>query len=168
MPSQPAPGTRVDLPLSRQEWDLLVRLPRQVLIAATARERRPDERRPDGRFPDERHGVDVVAGLGAIAAGHRARSLVLRGVVAAIFAERQPAERFRGRVEVLRECASAVRLLASRLGRDDATAYGHWLLDIAASAGPAAWRSRTVRLGGVTVFIAERRFLEDLGRAVRL
>src|SRR3954463_5875663 len=77
MPSQPTPGPSgrpavgVDLPLRRQEWDLLVRLPRSVLVIACA--------------GDER--VDAVAGVEAIAAGQRSRALLVRGVVAAIFAE---------------------------------------------------------------------------------
>ncbi|MER7008369.1 hypothetical protein ABT297_35705 [Dactylosporangium sp. NPDC000555] len=156
MSSQPAsgpsgrPAIRVDLPLRRQEWDLLVRLPRSVLVAACA--------------GDER--VDAVAGVEAIAAGQRSRALLVRGVVAAIFAEQltdndidaaaaEPAT-------VLVDCGHAVRLLAERLGSDVALAYGEWLMDIAASIGRAAWAPGRIRLGGVEIQLAERRFVNGI------
>lgn len=156
MPSKPTPGPSgrpavgVDLPLRRQEWDLLVRLPRAVLIAACA--------------GDER--VDAVAGVAAIASGQRSRALLVRGVVAAIFAEQltdgdidvtDPAA-------VLADCGHAARLLAERLGPDIALAYGEWLMDIAASVGRAAWRPRRIRLGGVEVQLAERRLVSGIAR----
>ena len=68
-PSQPSAG--VDLPLHRHEWDRLVRLPRHVLVVASAGD----------------DNVDAVAGVEAIAAGQRSRALLVRGIVAAIFAE---------------------------------------------------------------------------------
>jgi hypothetical protein len=158
MPSQPTPGpagrpaVRVDLPLLRQEWDLLVRLPRSVLVIACARD----------------ENVDAVAGVEAIAAGQRSRALLVRGVVAAIFAEQltdtdldnsaaDPAE-------VLAECGVAARLLAERLGSDVALAYGEWLMEIAASVGRAAWEPGRIRLAGVEIQLAERRLVNGIGR----
>ncbi|MEV6923467.1 hypothetical protein AB0M46_02980 [Dactylosporangium sp. NPDC051485] len=164
MPSQPAsgpsgrPAVGVDLPLRRPEWDLLVRLPRSVLVAACA--------------GDDR--VDAVAGVEAIAAGQRSRALLVRGVVAAIFAEQltdndidatsaRPAA-------VLADCGYAVRLLVERLGPDVALAYGEWLMDIAASVGRTAWEAGRIRLGGVEIPLAERRFVngiaQELARAL--
>ncbi|WP_433056155.1 hypothetical protein [Dactylosporangium sp. CS-033363] len=158
MPSKPAsgpsgrPAVGVDLPLRRQEWDLLVRLPRSVLVAACA--------------GDE--DVDAVAGVAAIAAGQRSRALLVRGVVAAIFAEQLTDNDIEdigpGVTAVLADCGYAVRLLAERLGPDIALAYGEWLMDIAASVGRTAWEAGRIRLGGVEIHLAERRFVNGIGR----
>jgi hypothetical protein len=149
MPSQPA--SRVDLPLRRQEWDLLVRLPRSVLVVACAGE----------------EDVDAVAGVEAIAAGHRSRARLVRGVVAAIFAEQLTDTGVdAGSVDrdgVLDDCGFAGRLLAERFGADVALAYGEWLMDIAASVGRVAWRAGKIRLGGIDVLLAERRFVNEIG-----
>ncbi|WP_432834736.1 hypothetical protein [Dactylosporangium sp. CA-092794] len=157
MPSQPAsrpsgrPGVGIDLPLQRAEWDLLVRLPRAVLVVACA--------------GDE--GVDAVAGVEAIAAGQRSRALLVRGVVAAIFAEQltdNDIDRDAGPGSVLADCGRAVRLLADRLGPDVALAYGEWLMDIAASIGRTAWHPAHIRLAGVDIHLAERRFVNDIAQ----
>src|SRR5258706_11816056 len=156
MPSQPASGPSgrpvvgVDLPLRRPEWDLLVRLPRTVLVSACA--------------GDDR--VDAVAGVEAIAAGQRSRALLVRAVVAAIFAEQLTdtdidAGSGDGAIGgatagLLVDCGFAVRLLAERLGADTALAYGEWLMDIAASVGRIAWRPGLIRLRGVDVHFAGR------------
>ncbi|WP_432985323.1 hypothetical protein [Dactylosporangium sp. CA-233914] len=164
MPSERAsgpvgrPAVGVDLPLRRQEWELLVRLPRAVLVVACAGDR----------------DVDAVAGVEAIAAGQRSRALLVRGVVAAIFSEQLTDEDIdSGNVQpdaVLAECGCAVRLLAERLGTDSALAYGEWLMDIAASVGRAAWQGGWIRLGGVEIQLAERRLVngiaQELARAL--
>jgi hypothetical protein len=156
MPSKPASGSSgrpdvgVDLPLRRPEWDLLVRLPRTVLVLACA---------------GDEH-VDAVAGVEAIAAGQRSRALLVRGVVAAIFAEQLTDNDIDAAaaepVAVLADCGHAVRLLGERLGPDIALAYGEWLMDIAASVGRTAWQGRRIRLGGVEVQLAERRFVNGI------
>jgi hypothetical protein len=158
MPSKPAsgpsgrPAIGVDLPLRREEWDLLVRLPRSVLVVACA--------------GDER--VDAVAGVEAIASGQRSRALLVRGVVAAIFAEQLTDGDIDGTAaepaSVLADCGFAVRLLAERLGPDIALAYGEWLIDIAASVGRTAWQSGRIRLGGMEIQLAERRFVNGIAR----
>jgi hypothetical protein len=156
MPSKPASGSSgpsdvgVDLPLQRSEWDLLVRLPRSVLVVACA---------------GDEH-VDAVAGVAAIASGQRSRALLVRGVVAAIFAEQltdSDLDDDAGRPgPVLADCGFAVRLLAERLGADVALAYGEWLMDIAASVGRTAWEGGRIRLGGVEIHLAERRFVNGI------
>ncbi|GAA2610306.1 hypothetical protein GCM10010399_46480 [Dactylosporangium fulvum] len=142
---------RIDLPLRRWEWDLLVRLPRSVLLAACA-----------GRAD-----VDAVAGVEAIAAGQRSRAVLVRGVVAAIFAEQLTdtdlAPGASDQAKALADCTFAIRLLVDRLGADVALAYGEWLMDIAASVGRIAWYPGVIRLGGVTVLLAERRFVNEIG-----
>src|SRR5690242_10716579 len=107
MPSQPTPSqpsAGVDLPLHRHEWDRLVRLPRHVLVVASAGD----------------DNVDAVAGVEAIAAGQRSRALMVRGVVAAIFAEHEQVTSTEppDRAGVLAECGAVVRMLAGRLGAD--------------------------------------------------
>jgi len=158
MPSKPAPGPSgrpaagVDLPLRRREWDLLVRLPRTVLVAACA--------------GDE--GVDAVAGVAAIAAGQRSRALLVRGVVAAIFAEQLTDtdidDTAAAPATVLADCGYAARLLAERIGPDVALAYGEWLMDIAASVGRTAWQPGRIHLAGVEIQLAERRFVNGIAR----
>src|SRR6185503_19964312 len=88
-PSQPSAG--VDLPLHRHEWDRLVRLPRHLLVVASAGD----------------DTVDAVAGVEAIAAGQRSRALLVRGVVAAIFAEQVTDTAPLDRPGVLAECGAA-------------------------------------------------------------
>ncbi len=149
-PSQPSAG--VDLPLLRHEWDRLVRLPRHVLVVASAGD----------------DNVDAVAGVEAIAAGQRSRALLVRGVVAAIFAEQVTDTAPLDRDGVLAECGAAVRMLAGRLGTDVALAYGEWLMDVAASVGRTAWRPGVIRLGGVEVLLAEREFVNEIGRELAL
>src|SRR5690348_9328225 len=68
----------IDTMFSRNEWDLLVRLPGQVLIAATSAE--PDSPR--------RTVAEGLAGIDAIAAGRGSHNALVRGVVATIYAER--------------------------------------------------------------------------------
>ncbi|GAA1562017.1 hypothetical protein GCM10009827_099320 [Dactylosporangium maewongense] len=151
-PSQPSAG--VDLPLHRHEWDRLVRLPRHVLVVASAGDAN----------------VDAVAGVEAIAAGQRSRALLVRGVVAAIFAEHEQVTGTEplDREGVLAECGAAVRMLAARLGADVALAYGEWLMDVAASVGRTAWRPGVIRLGGVEILLAEREFVNEIGRELAL
>jgi hypothetical protein len=157
MSSQPTPSqpsARIDVPLRRREWDRLVRLPRQVLVVASAGD----------------DNVDAVAGVEAIAAGQRSRALLVRGVVAAIFAEQgtDADDAPPDRAAVLAECGAAVRMLAGRLGADVALAYGEWLMDVAASVGRTAWRPGVIRLGGVEVLFAEREFVNEIGRELAL
>ena len=145
-PSRPTAG--VDLPLRRHEWDRLVRLPRDVLVVASAGD-------------DE---VDAVAGVEAIAAGQRSRALLVRCVVAAIFAEQVTDVGPTDRDGILAECGAAVRLLLERFGPDVAAAYGEWLMDVAASVGRKAWRPGVIRLGGIDVHVAERQLVNEIGK----
>lgn len=155
MSSQPTPSQSsagVDLPLQRHEWDRLVRLPRHVLVVASAGD----------------DNVDAVAGVEAIAAGQRSRVLLVRGVVAAIFAEQVTGTASLDRAGVLAECGAIVRMLAARLGPDVALAYGEWLMNVAGSVGRTAWQPGVIRLGGVEVLLAEREFVNEIGRELAL
>lgn len=167
MPSQPTLSQSTDLPLSRQEWELLVRLPRRVLVAATSAER-----------DSGKHTVaEGLAGIESIAAGRALNSRFVRQVVAAIYAEQDTAddeapaaEEFHdpqvGIAAVLEEAGAAIRVLNDRMPLTDTQAYGHWLLSIATAVCEAARSGGFLGLGGATVSIAEQRFLDDLREAL--
>ncbi|MGC9667913.1 hypothetical protein ACNTMW_15320 [Planosporangium sp. 12N6] len=156
MPHHPPGRSTVALSFPRAEWDLLVRLPGRVLIAATlvARDR-------------PTHTVaENLAGVEAIAAGRTAPGHLLHDVVAAIYAEQvddiDPAEFAdprSGIARVLADCRTAVRILERRGATGDAAAYRDWLVDIAAAVCSAA------RVRGRAA-PAEQRFLADLALAL--
>jgi hypothetical protein len=142
MPNQPLPRSTVDPSFTPQEWELLVRLPGQVLVAAATAER--------GSAP-----LSVpqgLAGMEAIAAGRGSPSRLVRHVVSAIYAEPgtdepgtagrpTPAvvDESRVVVSVYAECRAACRAVDSHSDPAEATAYRAWLLDIAnAVCAPAA------------------------------
>ncbi len=154
---------RTELPFRRDEWNLLVKLPGRVVVAATSAE--PD--RP-------RHTVsEGLAGIDAIAAGRASASRLVRDVVAAIYEEMDEdtptAEEFRdppeGIAEVLAACRRAAAVLAERVGREDADAYRHWLESIAARVCHAARTPGRLGFGGPLISPAERQFLTGLGAA---
>src|SRR5262249_25992390 len=155
---------RTELPFSGDEWELLVRLPGRVVVAATSAQ--PDTAR--------RTVAEGLAGIDAIAAGRASASRLVRDVVAAIYAEtgddeppaagefHDPAGGIAG---VLAGCRQAARLLAARAGREDRDAYRHWLEAIAARVCRAARTGGVLGLGGQLVSPAEQRFLAQLGAA---
>jgi hypothetical protein len=139
------------------EWDLLVRLPGRVLIAATSVER-----------DSARHTVaDGLAGIEAIAAGRASPSRLPPDVVAAIYAEQigdtdpwEFADPRSGIASVLADCRVGARILERRATCADATSYRDWLVDIAVTVCSAT------RGGRITP--AERRFLADLSLALTI
>jgi hypothetical protein len=154
---------RTELGLRREEWDLLVKLPGRVVVAATSVRADPARRTvPEG-----------LAGIDAIAAGRAAASRLVRDVVTAIYAEPDDdlpttdgfADRAAGRTEVLAACRVATRLVAERAGRAEADAYRHWLVAIAARVCRAAPTNGLLGLGGRPIGPAERRFLAELEAA---
>jgi hypothetical protein len=163
MPHQPVIRQRTELPFSREEWELLVRLPGRVVVAATSAQADPARRTVS----------EGLAGIDAIAAGRASASRLVRDVVAAIYAEAdddQPtAEEFTdpaaGIADVLGVCRRARRLLVERAGRTDADAYRHWLESIAGRVCHAARTGGVFGLGGAPVSPPERRFLADLAGA---
>jgi hypothetical protein len=141
---------------SSSEWDLLVRLPGRVLVAATSAER--DSAR--------RTVAECLAGVDAIAAGRSSHIPLLQEIVAAIYSEQvgdhdplEFADPRSGIASVLADCRAAARTLERRVLNADATAYRDWLVDIAVSVCSAA-------RPGSRVTPAERRFLADLALAL--
>jgi hypothetical protein len=162
MPSRPRTAT--ELPLSRQEWELLTRLPRRVLVAATSAE--PDSARQTV--------AEGLAGIAAIAAGRTADSALVRAIVSEIYAEVDDdpavAEEFTDRASgiavVLAECHTAARILAERTTPADADAYREWLGEIAEAVCRASRSGGLLGIGGVPISPAEREFLVGLDRAL--
>lgn len=164
MSNQSATQQRTGLPFSRQEWDLLVRLPGRVVVAATSTQADPARRTV----------AEGLAGIDAIAAGRASASQLVRDVVAAIYAEtevdnepvaKELPGRPAGTADVLEACRTAGRLLAERAGRADSDAYRHWLEAIAARVCRAAHGGGVTGLGAPLVSPVERQFLADLAAA---
>ncbi len=169
MPSQPARGrpasgqSRSYAAFSPEEWELLVRLPGQVVIAATSAE-------PDGA---RRTVAEGLAGLDAIAAGRTSQNPLVRNVVATIYAEHddaQPAaeefvDRAGGLAAVLMSCHRAAGLLGERGSVEDRHAYQEWLRTIAERVCNAATTGGVLGLGGERISAAEAEFLDDMARA---
>ena len=104
----------------RDEWELIVTLPRRVLMAAVA------------AAPAEgRRAAEGIAGIEAIASGLASRSPLVREVVASIYSESyQEPDGLIGNVDgdqmtvqTLAACRYATEVVAGRCGATDATAY---------------------------------------------
>jgi hypothetical protein len=115
------------LTFDRDEWEMIVTLPRRVLLAAVAAEP------VDGRTAAEN-----IAGIEAIASGLASPSRLVRDVVGSIYAESHPTPEEEGReggiVQTIAACRYASQLLATRCSAEDAAAYRDWLTHIAAVA----------------------------------
>lgn len=143
----------------RDEWELLVTLPRRVLLAAAAAE------------PEEARGAaEGIAGIEAIASGLASPSPLVREVVGSIYSEShsEPEELLGGdgMLQTLSACRYAAEVLASRAGDDDAQAYRAWLCHIAAVVtGVAQGVSGGTPTGRVGLL--ESRFLYALSGVLR-
>src|SRR2546423_4114324 len=124
MSNRPGTRQRTELPFRRVEWDLLVKLPGRVVVAATCAQ--PDDAR--------RTVAEGLAGIDAIAAGRASASRLVRDIVAAIYDEPDDAELTDRPLDIaggLADCRTAARLLTERAGRLETDAYRHWLGAIA-------------------------------------
>jgi hypothetical protein len=162
MPNQPR-SQPTALAFDRDEWELLVTLPRRVLMAAVA-----------AAPVDGRHAAEGIAGIEAIASGLASRSPLVREVVGSIYAENHHEPEHLtgdpGAVQTLAACRYASEVLAARCAPDDAAAYRDWLNHIAAvvtgvAQGVALGSAPTQRTGRVG--LAESRFLYALGGVLR-
>src|SRR5262245_4616026 len=145
--------------LERDEWELLVTLPRRVLMAAAAAE------------AAEGHGdAEGIAGIEAIAAGLASPSPLVREVVASIYSEshQEPTELLGDgdALQTLAACRYASELLASRCSPEDAAAYRGWLHHIAAVVSGVAQGMSGIGASG-RVALVESRFLYALGGVLR-
>jgi hypothetical protein len=147
-PTQTQPSTgRYAGSLPAGAWGLLVRLPPGVLAAALNTRAEPPSV-PDG-----------LAGLAAIAAARTSTGVLVREVVAAIFA----AEDGPGAVgtvavppdAVVAECTAAGQVLAQRVPTAEAAEYRRWVLHVA-----------RVACHDDPLTAAQRRLLDDVERAL--
>jgi hypothetical protein len=143
MPYQPVRRTNMAHWLPPQEWELLVRLPGRVLVAATSA----------GRASPSRLVRDVVTAIYA----ERDRD----APVAEEFVDARA-----GIAGVLAECRAAAQTLADRVPAPDAAAYRAWLAAIAGTVCAAARSGGLFGLGGEPVSEAEQRFLDELAAAL--
>ncbi len=151
----------IALSFDRDEWELLVTLPRRVLIAAVSAEP-----------PDGRGAAEGIAGIEAIASGLASPSALVREVVASIYSEshQEPAELLGDPdsdvLRTLAACRYASEVLTAHGDPDDARAYRGWLHHIAAVvsgiAQGAAGGDRAGRVG-----LVESRFLYALDGVLR-
>ena len=146
------------------EWDLLVRLPGQIVVASTSAEADSPRRTV----------AEGLAGLDAIAAGLDSPNPLVRRVVGMIYAERDddaPAaeefdDRAVGLAGVLATCRLAATLLGTRCPPGDLEAYAGWLRAIADRVTHASRSGGVLGIGGAHVSAAEQQFLVDLDRAL--
>ena len=161
MMSKPSQNAHTALAFDRDEWELVVTLPRRVLLAAVA-----------AAPADGRRAAEGIAGIEAIASGLASTSPLVREVVAAIYAEShhepdEPGDADVITVRTLAACRYAASVVASRCGPEDAAAYRDWLLHIAAVvAGVAQGVARAPSDRGPTG-LAESRFLYALDGVLR-
>ncbi|MFC7545162.1 hypothetical protein [Plantactinospora sp. GCM10030261] len=163
---EPSPAERRTGPLSTvifapAEWRLLVRLPGQVVVAASSAG--PD--RPAEMV------AESLAGLEGIAAGRSFDSDLVRAVVAAVYAETvapQPladlGDPVRRAAATLADCRHAVLVLGDPTDPADSAAYRQWLQSVAVrvcrAGDPAGSGSPGEHRAG---FLRELRLALDLG-----
>ena len=136
------------------ERDLLVRLPRWIVGAASAVQ-------PDNATRTHR---ELEAGFLAVANGRLAGDPFLTEVAngsLAIFDEEGPVDTA-GVDAVLEKAGDAWRLLRARVTAAEAVAYARWLLDITDEVINAARSDGVLGVGGVLVTPAEQRFRDRL------
>jgi hypothetical protein len=146
------------------EWDLLVRLPGQVVIAATSTE--SDNPRLTV--------AEGLAGIDAIAAGRVSENPLVRSVVGTIYAElvqdaataEEFSDRARGIAGVLTSSRRVAAVLGDRCAAGDREAYRQWVKSIAERVCQASRSGGVLGIGGATVSVDERRFLADLSGAL--
>jgi hypothetical protein len=148
------------------EWQLLIRLPGRVVVAATSAD----------PISPRRTVAEGLAGLEGIAAGRGFDSELVRAVAAAIYAESEHdgpvAEAFTHRTaavsEVLAACREVVGVLAGRADPADSAAYRQWVQSIAARVCQAVQAGGVPSIVGEQLISTDRRFLDDLGSALGL
>jgi hypothetical protein len=161
MRSQPSPT--VTAAFTRAEWRLLMRLPGQVVMAATSAEADNPVRTV----------AEGLAGADAIAAGLEIGSPLVQAVVDAIDADRDPdapvaeefADRAAGLASVVRACRDAAAVLTARSTPVERDAYLSWVTSIATRVCHASRSGGLLGLGGAHVGASERQFLADISTA---
>ena len=158
------PSAHAGSAFTSSEWDLLVRLPGQLVVAVTSAE---------ADIP-ARTVAQALAGIDAIAAGLDSPNLLIRCVVGAIYAERGDgvpvAEEFADRTASLALVVTASRsaggVLAHRCGAIDQRAYRDWLTTIATRVCEAARSNGLTSSTGVRLSLVDSQFLAEMSAAL--
>ncbi|HEX5595994.1 MAG TPA: hypothetical protein VFX61_08275 [Micromonosporaceae bacterium] len=163
-----------DLPVYTQfgftdeQWGLLVGLPQSVVTAASAAER-------DGT---RRTRAEGAAGLDAIARGRESASRLVAAVAAELVVQVgdpelgeelpliEPLEPSAMIADVLERARVVSVLLDNTVDEGEAGAYRHWLVTLADEVVGAALSGGKFGIGGELVSEAERRFRDELARAL--
>jgi hypothetical protein len=162
MPSHPSARARDIEAVEPDEWNLLVRLPGRVVVAATLAVAGPPSRTV----------AEGIAGIDAVAAGRYSACDLVRAVVAAIYSASDQGPDLAPHAgmtlaEALADCRMAARVLARRFDRAQADGYRGWLLAVAARACQALLPGGLAERGAHDVPLAERAFLGQLDAALR-
>jgi hypothetical protein len=125
------------------DWELLVLLPARMLAAMRSirRDTGTPERRSGASREDKRPESDdtapaeqrlaAIAAIAAIAAGRTSASVLLREVVAAIYAnDDPPVEPVGHPITVRADCTAAARILAQRVPSAEAARYREWVVHV--------------------------------------
>lgn len=172
------------------DWQLLTRLPAEVMVAtirvrdpATEDHQDPAVGQPGNQVP-RRTVTEGLAGLDAIAAGRQSDSSLVRAVVAAIYAEPQdewlepaggqdsaPASDVASAPaaaadRVFARCRRVVEVLRQHADPADADAYLAWVHQVAMRVSGAAHSGGVLGLGDDRIGAPEQAFLDGLGAAL--
>ena len=143
---------------AQAERDLLVRLPRWIVGAASAVQ-------PDNATRTHR---ELEAGFLAVANGRLTKDPFLTEVAngtLGIFDEEGPVDTT-GVDAVLEKAGEAWQLLRARVTPAEAAAYARWLLDITDEVISAARSDGVLGVGGMLVTPAEQRFRDRLAQVL--
>lgn len=166
MTEQPVYST---LGFSDEEWGLLTGLPLAVLTAASAAE--SDSTR--------RTLAEGAAGLEAVAAGREGASPLVAAVAHEVVSRAgdpeageevpliSPEDPKAYITDVLDRAGAAAALLRGKVDEGEAGAYAHWLVSIAEQVVTAAPSGGMLGIGGDLVTEPERRFRDELSRALQ-
>lgn len=148
---------------TNEEWNLLVRVPRWVVEAASAAELDNAQRTHTER----------EAGFIAVAGGRELGSPVVRDVAQACMGifDQTPAVSFAdpeaGLSQVLEQIREAAQLVRAKASAEDAAAYRRWLIDVTDVVINAARSGDKLGFGGVAVTPAEKKFRDQVVLAVQ-
>ncbi len=152
---------------SAAEWNLLVRLPRWVVLAAS-------NAHLEGRLA--RNAEDEV-GLLAVAQGRQTGNAFVAEIAETLtYSYDKPgtdpaavpsfADRAAGIATVLDRARAAVALLAAKADPADLAAYRRWVYSVASKVARASRSGGVFGVGSDRVSKAERRFLDQLTQAL--
>ncbi len=152
-----------------EEWEILAGLPQLITVAAISAEKDdPQETIREG-----------IAGLRGILSGARARTELVRFVVADFDGDRDEqgnllpiahefTNRQAGIAMTLEQCRKAVHILAAKATPEEAAEYREWLVTIAQDVCAAVRSGGVFGLGGTRISPAEEEFINKLATTLQV